>query len=277
VRWLWSVVCALAFCLQGPAGLVQAWEGDPAETSLTSRQLVSAQIEAPALIETSVFRLQVPFRTQKDGSRWQSSNCGPAALGMVLDAYGFLGQATDDLRFRSHTYQGTVGSRTGTALQHIVQVAHDLGIPTTGLYQESGQFNAWRMDDIRGQLRLGRPVMALVRLYLLPGNEAAGTRWGHYILLTGVTEGGFFYSDPLKPDAAEGTARVISATQLEQTMYASLRPGQAVAFGDSALAPLAVWTPGEAAQGSANPLQPSCEGGLRALRPYLPAPSLCYA
>jgi hypothetical protein len=277
VRWLWSVICALAFALHSAGGLVQASEGDPGETSLTPGQFVSSEIEAPVLIEVPVFRLEVPFRTQKDGSRWQSSNCGPAALGMVLDAYGLLGQASDDLRFRSHTYQGTVGARTGTALQHIVQVAHDLGLPTTGLYQQSGQFNAWGMDDIRGQLRLGRPVMALVRLYLLPGHEAAGARWGHYILLTGLTEGGFFYSDPLKPDASEGTARVISATQLERAMYASLRPGQAVAFGGWDLPPLAVWTPSQAAQRSANPLQPICDSGPRALRPYLVAPSLCYA
>src|SRR5690348_2708923 len=66
-------------------------------------------------IDLPTFRLIVPFRTQKDGGPWQVSNCGPATLGMLLDGFGATGQATDDLRFRAHTYQGTVGMRTGTA------------------------------------------------------------------------------------------------------------------------------------------------------------------
>jgi hypothetical protein len=161
----------------------------------------------------------------------------------VLDGFGIVGQATDDLRFRSHTYQGTFGSRTGTALQHIARVAGDFGLSTSGLYNEAGQFNIWRMDDIRGQLRLGRPVMALVRLYLLPGNEGMGARWGHYILLTGVAEDGFFYSDSLQTSASEGTGRQVPAEQLERAMHASLVPGQAVAFGGPQMAPLAIWRP----------------------------------
>jgi hypothetical protein len=199
--------------------------------------------EASTFIDAAVFRLEVPFRSQKDGSRFQVSNCGPATLGMVLDGFGIVGQATDDLRFRSHTYQGTFGSRTGTALQHIARVGEDLGLSTYGLYSEPGQFNVWSMDDIRGQLRLGRPVMALVRLYLLPGNEGIGARWGHYVLVTGVAENGFFYSDSLQTSPGDGIARRVPAEQLERAMHASLVPGQAVAFGSPHTASLAVWTP----------------------------------
>lgn len=258
MRWAWSFVFAIAL-------------------SFVPATLAAREIDAPALIEAPIFRLQVPFRTQKDGSRWQSSNCGPAALGMALDGFGLVGQSTDDLRFRSHSYQGTVGMRTGTALQHIAQVAHDLGLPTTGLYDASGQFRAWRMDDIRGQLRLGRPVMALVRLYLIPGHETAATRWGHYILLTGITEDGFFYHDPLKPNALEGEARTIPASQLERAMYASLHPGQAVAFGGPSLTPLSVWTPGHESAVSTPMPRAACDADPRALRPYLFGPTLCYA
>jgi hypothetical protein len=195
------------------------------------------------LIEAPVFRLEVPFRTQKDGGRWQISNCGPATLGMVLDGYGIVGQATDDLRFRSHTYQGTPGMRGGTALQHIAQVAQDFDVPTSGLYSAAGGFNAWSTDDIRSELRLGRPVMPLVRLYLLPGNEGVGPRWGHYILITGLSEDGFFYNDSLKADASEGVGRQISAQQLERAIYNSHIPGQAVSFGGPAQTSLRVWTP----------------------------------
>jgi hypothetical protein len=193
----------------------------PSQTALVSRA---------TLVEPASFRLDIPFRTQKDGGPWQTSNCGPAALGMVLDGFGIVGQATDDLRFRSHTYQDTVGKRTGTGLQHIARVAEDFGVWSVGLYASRDEFHAWTIDEIREQLRLGRPVMPLVRLYLLPGYEGIGTRWGHYVLLTGISEGGFVYSDPLKTDPAAGKRNWISAAQLRSAIDNSHIPGQAVAF-----------------------------------------------
>ena len=93
------------------------------------------------------------------------------------------------------------------------------------------------------QLRLGRPVMPLVRLYLLPGYEGSGTRWGHYILLTGVSEKGFFYSDPLKTEPVAGRGGRISADQLAAAMANSPIPGQAVAFGPGGGVHLSIWTP----------------------------------
>jgi hypothetical protein len=162
---------------------------------------------------------------------------------MVLDGFGVPGQATDDLRFRAHTYQGTVGMRTGTALEHIAHVAEDFELSTYGLYNTNGGFRSWSIEDIRAQLHLDRPVMALVRLYLLPGYEGSGTRWGHYILLTGPTEDGFFYSDPLKTDPAAGRAGHISSDQLSAAMANSLVPGQAVAFGSAEGSRLPIWTP----------------------------------
>jgi hypothetical protein len=244
-RTLVGALLALVVGLQATAGTAFAWEQWPGEWH-PGRPTQAAIVDAPAApapgiwIGQAAFRLDVPFRTQKDGGAWQTSNCGPAALGMVLDAFGVGGQATDDLRFRSHTYQGTVGMRTGTALQHIAHVAEDFGVPTTGLYNAAGGYNHWSLDDIRGQLRQGRPVMPLVRLYLLPGNEGLGARWGHYILLTGISANGFFYNDPLKPSAAEGVGRQISAEQLERAIENSHIPGQAVAFGGPNLAGIRV-------------------------------------
>jgi hypothetical protein len=49
--------------------------------------------------------------------------------------------------------------------------------------------------------------------------------------VTGIAPDGFYYSDPLKTDPADGTARTIGAAQLERAMAASHIPGQAVAFG----------------------------------------------
>ena len=192
-------------------------------------------------LDSPVFRLVVPFRTQKDGSRWQTSNCGPATLGMILDGFGITENATEDLRTRAHIYQGTLGMRTGTGLDHVAHVGEDLGIATHGLYGPDGSFRRWEIADIVAELRQGRPVMPLVRLYLVPGYEGMGPRWGHYILLTGIGVEGFFFSDSLKTDAVDGTSGVISERQLMSAMAASHIPGQAVSF--SGPRGLPVWLP----------------------------------
>jgi hypothetical protein len=192
-------------------------------------------------LDSPVFRLVVPFRTQKDGSRWQTSNCGPATLGMILDGFGITENATEDLRTRAHIYQGTLGMRTGTGLDHVARVGEDLGIATHGLYGPDGSFRRWEIPEIVAELRQGRPVMPLVRLYLVPGYEGMGPRWGHYILLTGIGADGFFFSDSLKTDAVAGTSSVISERQLMSAMAASHIPGQAVSF--SGPRGLPVWLP----------------------------------
>jgi hypothetical protein len=187
------------------------------------------------------FRLVVPFRTQKDGGRWQTSNCGPATLGMILDAFGIVDQATDDLRIRAHIYQGTLGMRTGTGLDHVARVGEDLGIATHGLFVPDGSFRRWEVSEIVAELRRGRPVMPLVRLYLVPGYEGMAPRWGHYILLTGIGPEGFYFSDSLKTDPLAGATGVISERQLMSAMAASHIPGQAVSF--SGPRPLPIWLP----------------------------------
>jgi hypothetical protein len=200
-----------------------------------AHRAVNQGLDGPA------FRLLVPFRTQKDGGRWQTSNCGPATLGMILDGFGIADEATDDLRIRAHTYQGTLGMRTGTGLDHVAHVAEDLAITAHGLYGPDGSFRRWEISEIVAELRQGRPVMALVRLYLVPGYEGLAPRWGHYILLTGRNADGFYFSDSLKTDPAAGTSGIISERQLMSAMAASHIPGQAVAF--SGPRSLLVWLP----------------------------------
>jgi hypothetical protein len=170
----------------------------------------------------------VPFRTQRDGSRWAGSNCGPAALAMVLEAFGIV-EDNEALRYRSHTYQGTWGMRTGTALEHLVHVAEDFGIATVGLY-EGGAFRRWTVEALRAEVAAGRPVIALAKYRLLPGHEDSPVRFDHYIVLWALTPDGFVYNDPSYPDAVEGFARTITNAQLEAAMQAARPPRQAVAF-----------------------------------------------
>jgi hypothetical protein len=229
-RALFAGLAALATLLlalgAAPTAVVQAAPDQPP---------VSQNLTQP------VFRLIVPFRTQKDGSRWQGSNCGPATLGMLLDGFGMTGQETDDLRFRAHTYQGTVGMRTGTALQHVAHVAEDFGLAAIGLSGTESEFHHWTVGEIADELRRGHPVMPLVRLYLVPGYEGMAPRWGHYILITGIAPNGFYFSDPLKTDPVAGVTGLISPQQLERAIEGSHIPGQATAFAGPI--PLPVWTP----------------------------------
>jgi hypothetical protein len=193
----------------------------------------------PQAIAFSSFRLSVPFRTQKDGSRFQGSNCGPAALGMVLDAFG-MPQSNEDLRFETHTYQDTVGRRGGTALQHMASVGRDYGLAPLGLYAGWEEFAAWTIEDVRAELRGGRPVIPLVKYRLLPGYEGSTVRYDHYIVLYGISGDGFLYHDPAQESAAKGAGRWISAEQLDHAMSSASISRQAVAFDRSSHAPLGV-------------------------------------
>lgn len=174
------------------------------------------------------FHLAVPFRTQKDGDRFQGSNCGPAALGMVLEAFG-MAHTNSELRLLTHTYQGTVGARTGTALQHMARVGQDFGLTPIGLY-EGQEFARWTIEDIRAELRAGRPVIALVKYRLLPGHEDSRFRADHYIVIHGMDGDEFLYHDPAFESPWEGAGRWIDATRLDEAMRPTFPRQQAVAF-----------------------------------------------
>ena len=83
--------------------------------------------------------------------------------------------------------------------------------------------------------------MPLVRLYLVPGYEGLSSRWGHYILVTGIHPAGFYFSDALKTDPVAGTTGQISPQQLDRAIEGSHIPGQAIAFAGPIDLP--VWTP----------------------------------
>ena len=203
-----------------------SWAGTPAVVDFSNAMV---QVSAAPEMTAPVARLaRVPFHTQRDGSIYAGSNCGPAALGMVLAAWG-IGQDNDYLRYLTHTYQGTWGRRGGTALEHMAQVAEDFGIGTAGLY-EGDQFHQWSVAEVRSQVERGRPVIALVKYRLLPGRESSPVRYDHYVVLWDTTPTGFIYNDPIYPDAVEGYSRFMTDAQLDAAMRPTLEPRQAVAF-----------------------------------------------
>ncbi|MDQ6673497.1 MAG: C39 family peptidase [Chloroflexota bacterium] len=176
--------------------------------------------------------VEPPYRTQLDDSIYARSDCGPAVLGMALADYG-VSMSTLDLRRLTHTYQATWPAvRVGTALQYMAQVADDLGLATSGLYEgEDGRFHQWTVQEIESNVASGRLVIPLVRFGLLPGHEDTGVRWGHYILLYAVQGDGFAYQDPAVRPIEDGRARWISRDQLDQAMAPVFPPRQALALG----------------------------------------------
>jgi len=183
-----------------------------------------------ALVRKSV---EPPYRSQLDDSIYARSDCGPAVLGMALADYG-VDEDTLDLRRLTHTYQGTWPAvRVGTALQHVAHVAEDLGLTTYGLYDasDSQSFHEWTVDEVASQVASGRLLIPLVRFGLLPGHEASGVRWGHYILLYALQGDGFLYQDPAVRPIEDGRARWISRDELDRAMAPTWPPRQAVALG----------------------------------------------
>jgi len=92
----------------------------------------------------------LPFRTQRDGSQWAGSNCGPAALAMVLASYG-VEQGNDEPTLPLAHLPGHLGRRGGTALQHLAQVAEDFGVRAVGLYDQD-HFHQWTTAELRDEV-----------------------------------------------------------------------------------------------------------------------------
>ncbi|MEA2642346.1 MAG: Peptidase like family [Chloroflexota bacterium] len=190
-----------------------------------------------ALFASGSFKMQMPFQTQKDGTRYEGANCGPAALGMVLGAFGM---AHDDMELRvlTHTYQGT-GLGGGTALQFMAQVGEDFGLQPLGLY-DGEEFHRWTVDDVQAQLAQGHPVIPLVKYRLLPDHTDSTYRWDHYVVIYGMDGDRFLYHDPAYGTAGQGGAHWMTAAQLDAVLGPTLVQRQAVAFAPGDLTPLKV-------------------------------------
>jgi ABC-type bacteriocin/lantibiotic exporter with double-glycine peptidase domain len=140
--------------------------------------------------------LEVPHRSQLDGSPYQGSNCGPAALGMVLAYYG-RSVSTRALRGEVNDLQGTWGDfSSGTAVRSLVLIAARHGLRPLGAFDGVG-LRRWTLDDVRGQLDAGHPVIAEVWYRGLPGRADSTYNGDHYIVLVGYSDDELIYNDPV--------------------------------------------------------------------------------
>jgi hypothetical protein len=170
-------------------------------------------------------RLNVPYRTQLDGSDYQEANCGPTALGMALEAFG-MDLAAPDLRHQVLDAENfdPADVDAGSFIWALAKVAQGYGIQARGLYDGDGALHHWTVDEIRASVRQGQPVIVQVVYRGLPGREASAYYGDHYIVVTGLLGDNFLYNDPIGGAVAHespGFDRVITATQLQRAMRAS--------------------------------------------------------
>jgi hypothetical protein len=140
-------------------------------------------------------RLGVPYRSQLDGSRSAATNCGPASVGMVLEAFGVFA-STDDLRYLANRLQGTWSPYEGVRLEVLHTIVERYELRGLDLEQADGDFRRWTLEDVKRHLRAGHPVIPQLRYRLVPGHERQLVGWDHYVVLTGFSGDTFYYHDP---------------------------------------------------------------------------------
>lgn len=172
--------------------------------------------------------LNVPWRTQFDDSPYAAANCGPATIGMILGAFG-MDVPTWDLRRIVIQLQGSASYDDGTYIENLAKMAERYGVAGLQLSDDSGSYHHWTLEDIRYQLRAGRPVVPQVHYRSLLGHEDSTYYGDHYIAVVGFDGDDFFYHDPAMRGADSGMRR-IGGEQLFLAMKRSDFPFAALSF-----------------------------------------------
>ncbi len=181
----------------------------------------------PSVLAADV-RLRVPYRSQLDGSPYEGANCGPATLGMLLEAFG-LNVPSGVLRRQVLLAQdmSPANDDAGSYVWALARVAESYGLRINGLYAGDGvTLRRWTLLEVRQRVRQGEPVILQVRYRALPRRAASPYYGDHYIVVTGLMGESFLYNDsiggPLEREGP-GWDRVISGPELIRAMDASDR------------------------------------------------------
>lgn len=180
----------------------------------------------PANTSAEAVHLQVPYRSQLDGSLWAGANCGPASAGMILDYFGRHVE-TQELRDLANQIQGVYSPNTGVAIEVLQEILERYGLRGMGL-MDGGELRRWTLEEVRAHLRAGHLVVPQLRYNLLPNREDYPDPDDHYVVITGYYEDSFFYNDPIDKDGI-GYDRILSAKELERAWARSDFPFAAFA------------------------------------------------
>lgn len=227
-------------------------------------------------MEGGLLALDVPIRSQLDGSEYQMANCGPASLAMVLAAFG-VEASIPALRNLANRRQGTYGLDSGIALGYLGDMATTAGLRPLGL-GDGTAFHRWSVEEVREQVRHGHPVITLVKLRELPDHAGSRSQTDHYVVVVGLDGERLLINDPAR-NGELGFRRPLSPAQLERAWDRSSVPRQALAFG----APVGVAElafpgpgagsgPGEVVAGAGELASPPAAGVAMTL-PQMPPPA----
>lgn len=171
-------------------------------------------------------RLDVPYRTQLDGSISSASNCGPTSVSMAIESFGIF-VPTAQARAIANRAMGVYDPFGGTTLESLRAVAEAYGLQGLDLH-ENGKYKRWTLDDVRAHLRAGHPVIPQLRYRMMPGREWIWVGYDHYVVITGMVGDDFIINDPIGIDGRG--ERVLTAAQLTRAWMNSDFPGAAVAI-----------------------------------------------
>ncbi|MFN8633841.1 MAG: C39 family peptidase [Chloroflexota bacterium] len=199
------------------------WDQVAASRALADRDVPLAQAYSPFASEA---RLDVPYRTQLDGSISSAANCGPTSVSMAIESFGVY-VPTAQARALAMRAMGVYDPFGGTTLESLRSVAEANGLQGLDLF-ENGKYRRWTLDDVRAHLRAGHPVIPELRYRMMPGREWVWVSYDHYVVITGMVGEDFIINDPIGLNGHG--ERVLTAAQLTRAWMSSDYPGAAVAI-----------------------------------------------
>jgi hypothetical protein len=199
------------------------WQEVAASRGPADRDVPIAEAFSPF---ATTARLDVPYRTQLDGSISSAANCGPTSVSMAIESFGIY-VPTAQARVIANRAMGAYDPFGGTTLESLRAVAEAYGLQGLNLF-ENGRYRRWTLDDVRAHLRAGHPVIPQLRYRMMPGREWIWVGYDHYVVITGMTGDDFIINDPIGVNGHG--ERVLSSQQLWRAWSSSDFPGAAVAI-----------------------------------------------
>jgi uncharacterized protein YvpB len=172
--------------------------------------------------------LPVPIISQYDGTVWGPSNCGPAASAMVLESFNRI-VPKEELRKRANQLLGIASPDTGTRIQDLAQTVEEFGLTVNGPY-DGKEIRKWTLEELRQEIREGRPVVVQTRLRLLPNHLGVNTTADHYVAIVGLEGDGFLYNDSAFKNGT-GETLTMSSAELSRAWGGSKFPFAAFSVG----------------------------------------------
>lgn len=127
--------------------------------------------------------INVPYKSQHDqDARRTANDCGPASIAMILNYYG-ESVTTDEVFLRTGADQGLIGiSEMKSAIE----------------YYGYGYSRPLKQtpDDIKKYIDQDIPVIALVKYGSLKSVQDKTFKGGHFFVVVGYREDGYFVNDP---------------------------------------------------------------------------------